>query len=219
MSPARKLALAGAIPALVSVVLAAAGFHFLAEFDRGTRQLTLSQAANQSLAPAGSYVVITGTADPENVGFVAGEGGNDFLLALRGEPRLVLHCPGADDCGEVVRRYRPDPSTTREVGLGAFVTPRAFAGRVYDGGEYQGYAGETRALALGVAELATRLGLPSVKNVRVVHLGETLSGLRMRAWFAFGFAALFALGAGVWWALIAKGVLPRPPPVRGVLLP
>jgi hypothetical protein len=72
---------------------------------------------------------------------------------------------------------------------------------------------------VAIADLAKSVGLPSEKDARVLRLGETLAGKRALGYLALVAAGLFLALAGALGLLVARGVLPRPPPVQGVLLP
>lgn len=175
----------GAALAVLAMVLAVVGLFTLRAALRDTLQLTLRQACNRTVALAGTYVAVTGTPNPDTQVAV----GSDTLFTLLGEPRLIVFCPGADECAKSVGRFGP----------------RAYSGRLYDGGDEVGLP------AAAIAQLAKSLGLPSEKDARVLRLGETLAWKRGLGWLALVVAGLLMALAGA--------VVLRPPRVQGVLLP
>ena len=181
------------------MLLAAAGVHLVGEYERGTHQLTLRQAANRTVAPSGTYVAITGTPNPDTQVSV----GSEALFTLQGEPRLILYCPAGGECAQAVGRFEP----------------RAFAGRLYDGQDAAIDQASKGALGPAIEQLAGSLGLPSGKDARVLRLGETLAGKKVLGWVALVLAGLCGAVAVALEVLVALGFLPRPPRVEGVLLP
>jgi hypothetical protein len=179
--------------AVLAMGLAAVGVMTLRAAERDTHQLTLRQAANRAVAAAGTYVEVTGTPNPDTQ--VAA--GQDTLFTLQGEPRVFVFCPASDECAKTMGRFEP----------------RAYAGRLYDGSDGAGLP------AAAIADLAKSVGLPSEKDARVLRLGETLAGKRALGYLALVAAGLFLALAGALGLLVARGVLPRPSPVQGVLLP
>lgn len=167
-----------------------------------------AQALDPRAVPSGAFVSVSGKPDASRLAPVYPMGPareQSVLLALREEPRLVLHCRQGHPLLDVLRRHRTPPGQPPAALPGELEEVWTFSGRIFDADKYSDP--QLSSSGMSVQQfVGEKLGASDGAAVRVLAVGVTPADLRRSAQTALFFGVAMTLVAIVLWTLAFHSV-------------